>query len=83
MISIGLSTRKIKEETSLQKIRDISAHLRSVNDIHCVRLIDSPLTKNRDNFLTIGPFFMFLSAFERHGYAAHYAFNFIKKYFFL
>ena len=25
---------------------------------------------------------MFLGAFERHGHAAHYAFNFIKKYLF-
>ena len=41
-----------------------------------------PLTKIRDNFLAIGPFFMFLGAFERHGHAAHYAFNFIKKYLF-
>ena len=41
-----------------------------------------PLTKNRDNFLAVGPFLMFLGAFERHGHAAHYAFNFIKKYLF-
>ena len=39
--------------------------------------------KIRDNFLAIGPFFMFLGAFERHGHAAHYAFNFIKTYLFV
>ena len=50
--------------------------------LNCVQLINGPLTKNRDNFLAIGPFFMFLGAFERHGHAAHYAFNFIKKYLF-
>ena len=39
-----------------------------------------PLTKNWDNFLCIGPFSMFLDALKSHGHAAHYAFNFIKKY---
>ena len=50
--------------------------------VNCVPLFDAPLTKIRDNFLAIGPFFMFLGAFERHGHAAHYAFNFIEKYLF-
>ena len=52
--------------------------------LNCVPLFDAPpLTKNRNNFLAIGPFFMFLGAFERHGHAAHYDFNFITKYIFL
>ena len=41
-----------------------------------------PLTKHQDNFLRTGPFLMFLGALESHGHAAHYAFNFIKKYVF-
>ncbi len=45
-------------------------------DVNCVRLINSPLTKNRDNFLCTGPFLMSNSGNESHGHVASYASGF-------
>ena len=41
-----------------------------------------PLTKKWDNFLSFGPFVMFLGVLERRGVGATFAFGFMKKYLF-
>ena len=55
---------------------------KSVLDIivNCVHLINYPLTKKRDNFLSFGLFVMFLGVLESREVGATFPFGLMQKY---